>query len=108
MILERRQIGESTVVVIRGSVTIADADSLRAYLENLAGENIPRIVLDLAEMEFICSTGLGAIIMGNLKSSQHGGHICLVNPQPPVRSLLETTRLTKLFRIFDSVDQALA
>ena len=64
-------------------------------------------MLDLHEMDFICSLGLGAIINGHLKSRHHQGQIRLVGPVPPVRELLETTRLTKLFGIYDSVEQAL-
>lgn len=99
--------GEATVVRLTGSVSISDADRLREQLEQLATDRVPVIVLDLAEMDFICSLGLGAIISGHLKCRHHQGQIRLVNPSAQVRELLETTRLTKLFNIFDSIEQAL-
>jgi len=64
------------------------------------------IVLDLSEMDFICSVGLGAIIIGHHKSRRHDGEIRLVNPQPAVRRLLEATRLTKLFPLYAGVEDA--
>ena len=79
--------------------------------ETLAGlteQKAPLIILDLGEMDFICSSGLGAIIVGYLKSRHHKGKFHLANAQPAVRELLETTRLTKLFAIYSSVAAALA
>jgi anti-sigma B factor antagonist len=100
--------GEATVVAVRGSAGMQDADRLRSALEELAEKKVPVIVLDLSGMDFICSLGLGAIINGHLKSRHHKGQIRLVNPQKPIRDLLETTRLTRLFPIYADVDQAVA
>jgi anti-sigma B factor antagonist len=84
------------------------AEKLRLKLEELAAKGAPVIVVDLSGMDFICSLGLGAIISGHLKCRHHNGQIKLVNPQQAVMQLLETTRLTKLFPIYSSVDQALS
>ncbi len=100
--------GNAAVVSVVGSVSMSDADRLREALEKLTDERISVIVLDLREMDFICSVGLGAIIVAYLKCRHHAGQIKLVCPVQSVRELLETTRLTKLFRIYDSIDGALA
>ena len=99
--------GTAAVVKVAGSVSISDADRLRQQIEALAAEQVSVIVLDLGEMDFICSLGLGAIISGHLRCRHHHGQIKLVNPTAPVRDLLETTRLTKLFGIYESVKVAL-
>lgn len=99
--------GDAAVMKVSGSVSITDADQLRKGLEALAAERVPLIVLDLSEMNFISSLGLGAIISGHLKCRHHHGQIRLAKPTGPVRELLETTRLTKLFGIYDSLEQAL-
>ncbi len=96
------------VLVVAGSVSMTDADRLQEKLVELAAERVAVIVLDLKEMNFICSVGLGAIIVGYLKCRHHAGQIRLVSPVPSVRELLETTRLTKLFDIYDSIEDALA
>jgi len=99
--------GDAVIVKVSGAVSMSEAERFRMSLEGLASERIPLIVLDLSEMVFISSLGLGAIISGHLKCRHHRGQIKLVQPTPPVRELLETTRLTKLFGIYDSVEQAL-
>ncbi len=99
--------GDAAVMSVVGSVSMAEAENLRQAIESLAAEKTPLVVLDLSDMDFICSLGLGAIISGHLKCRHHHGQIRLVNPTPAVRELLETTRLTKLFGIYESVDEAL-
>jgi anti-sigma B factor antagonist len=101
-----REKGPCAVVRIQGSVSMAQADKLRVRLEELAEKKTPVIVLDLAGMDYISSAGLGAIISAYLKSRHHSGQVRLVRPRPAVRKLLETTRLTKLFDVHDSVEQA--
>jgi anti-anti-sigma factor len=96
----------AAVVRISGSASMNEADKLRERLETLAGEKFPLVVLDLSGLDFICSLGLGAIILMHLKNRHHDGQIRLVAPQPAVQELLETTRLTKLFPIFPTVEQA--
>lgn len=100
--------GQAIVVRIVGSAGMNEAEAMRRELVRLANRQIPVIVLDLSDLEFISSLGLGAIIAGHLKSRHHNGQIKLVNPRPAVMKLLETTRLTKLFAIYDTVEQALA
>jgi anti-sigma B factor antagonist len=106
--LDVEQRGDASVVTIRGSAGMTAADTLREALETLAAREVPVIVIDLSGMEFISSLGLGAIINGHLKCRHHNGRIKLVNPRASVRRLLETTRLTKLFAVHPTVEQALA
>lgn len=98
--------GDAAVVKVSGSVSLGDSEQLRERLEALAAEQVALIVLELSEMDFISSMGLGAIISGHLKCRHHHGQIKLVRPTRPVRELLEMTRLTKLFGIYDSIEQA--
>ena len=106
--MEARDREGVTVVAISGSAGMAEADKLRAMMESLAAKGVTPVVLDLGGMDFICSAGLGAIISGHLKSRHFQGQIRLVNPQPAVRDLLQTTRLTKLFPVYDTVEEAVA
>ena len=105
--MEVTQQAGAAVVRITGSVSISDAERLQEQLERLAADRVPVIVLDLERMDFICSLGLGAIICGHLRCRHHQGKIRLVNPSAQVRELLETTRLTKLFTVFETLEQAL-
>ncbi len=105
--LEVSRRGKAAVMKVSGSVSMSEADTLRDRLEGLAAQHVPVIVLDLREMDFISSLGLGAIISGHLKCRHHHGQIKLVSPTQAVRELLETTQLDRLFGVYESVDQAL-
>jgi len=105
--LETRRLQQAVVLSIAGSVDMAGADEFVEQLAELTAEEVPLIILDLSRMEFISSQGLGAIITAHLKSRHYNGQIRLADPRPAVRELLDTTRLTKLFPIFPSVEAAL-
>lgn len=103
--VERR--GQAALLHIRGSVGFAEADELREQLSRLADEKCDPIVLNLEGMYFIASAGLGALVEAHLKARHHQGQIRLLNPRPTVRRLFETTRLTKLFPVFEDDRTAL-
>ena len=98
--------GSASVLDVRGSVGMYEAQRLRQKLNILVARNVPMIILELSEMDFICSTGLGVLISAHLNLSKHGGSIRLVNPTENVAELLDTTRLSDVFTIFKTVEQA--
>jgi len=106
--LEVSEIGPAVVIRLRGSAGLTQADRLRQTLEELCEREVSLIVLELSELEFIGSLGLGAIVYGHLRGRHHGARIHLVSPPPAVREMLETTCLTRLFPVFATVDEAIA
>lgn len=103
------QQADSAVVTIAGSVGIVESDTLKGELEELIEQGARHLVLDIARMEFINSSGLGALIFAqNHLRKTSGGDLRLVNPRAEVLSVLETTRLTAVFSIYPSVDEALS
>ncbi len=105
--VEVQRLGAAVVVRVRGSAGMGQADYLQDQLELLAEPAVGVVVLDLADLKFISSAGLGALLSARAKMRPHGGQIRLVNPQPFVRRILETTRLDQLFAISPSLDDAL-
>jgi len=95
------------VVYVRGSAGMAETDAIRRPLDDLVRRKAPLIVLDLSEMDFICSAGLGVLIEAHRQSHEHQGQVRLVNPQPAVRQLLEVTNLTRLFSIYATIEKAI-
>lgn len=98
----------AAVLELHGSARMADAELMRQTIDDLAAGRATPIVLDMTDLDFICSAGLGAIISGHLKTRDYQGRIHLVSPQPSVLALLETTRLTEVFPVFTTVEEALA
>lgn len=103
--VERR--GDSAVVSLIGSCEMLESERLTECMVTLAQESTKVIAVDLSRLEFIESTGLGAIIAGHLRLRHHQGELRLVGPQKPILRLLELTRLTQLFHVYPSVDAAL-
>lgn len=107
LVIQREQVGPAAVVRLAGSVGMQEAEEMQDFLKAVAAEENSLVVLDLAGMEFICSMGLGAIIVLHLRSRRHAGEIRLAGPRPAIRRVLDTTRLTQLFEVFTTVEDAL-
>ncbi len=102
-----RRIGPVAVVAFTGKVTLGEASQgVRETAERLIAENCSQIVFNLEAVPFIDSAGLGALTLSYTKSKAAGGLLKLACAQPRVRDALEMTRLTRLFPLFDSEEQA--
>ena len=90
--------GRATVAV-RGEVDVYTAPQLRDRLYSVIADGIADVVLDLADMTFIDSTGLG-VIVGTLKRlRESGGELTLRAPSRSTRKVLEITGLTRILTI---------
>ena len=65
------------------------------------------VVIDLADVTFVDSSGLGGLIVARTSARQNGGSLSLVSPPPMVRRLLGATRLHDVFAIYDSLPEAI-
>lgn len=83
-------------VVVRGEVDIASSPVLRRQLERLDDDE--PVVVDLSEMTFIDSSGLGALVeLLERRRTKGGGTVTLHGMQEPVRRVFDITGLTELF-----------
>lgn len=98
------------IAVLRPSVRRLDASNALAFKEAVvqriaAGDR--RLVLDLGGVEFIDSSGLGAIV-GVLKNLAGSGSLVVCNVKGPVLNLFRLTRMDRVFTIVDGTDEAVA
>lgn len=100
--------GKVAVVKLSGSANMDVSGGLQDRLIELVDERIEQLVIDLSELEFISSVGLGAIIAAHLRCRHHKSVVKLVAPRPSIREVLEVTRLTNLFPLHGSVEEAIA
>jgi anti-sigma B factor antagonist len=87
------------VVVVRGEVDVATAPVVLAELHRLLDAGVSHIVVDLAAMEFIDSSGLGVFVGALRRMRDTGGRLELVNLQPGARRVFDVTGLTEAFGI---------
>jgi len=92
---------------LTGSADVPGADVLRRELLAVVAERPRLIVLDLAEVSFAGSAALGAIVLAYVRCRASNTEIRLVGLRRRVHRALEVTRLTMLFKEFDSVEAAL-
>jgi len=87
-----------TVVALSGELDVASSQGLSEELINLIDDGTTELVIDLAQLAFIDSTGLSAILRAN-KKLDGKGQLVLRQPTPLVRQVLEVTGLTGALRI---------
>lgn len=93
------------VVALRGELDIADAASVAAALVAVAAPNL-EIIVDLAGLEFIDSSGVAALAHGRKHARHTQGDLLLAAPQDQVLRVLTLTRLIDVFPVHASVDEA--
>ncbi|WP_405427776.1 STAS domain-containing protein [Micromonospora sp. NBC_00617] len=95
-----------TVLKVRGELDMATSPQLREGLQRLveAGERL--VVVDLAEVGFMDSSGLGALVVMFKALREAGSRLCLAAVQSVVRSVLSVTSVDRVIGIYDSVAAA--
>ncbi len=105
--LATRDEGGWTVVDIAGEIDVYTAPTLREHLSELVAAGKYHLVLDLDQVAFLDSTGLGVLVGGLKRVRAHDGSLHLVCSQERIRKVFLITGLTKVFPIHDSVPDAL-
>jgi anti-sigma B factor antagonist len=93
------------VVALRGELDLADAAIVAAELTAVAARE-PRIIVDLAGLEFIDSSGVVALARGRRQARQAGGGLILAAPQRRVMRVLAIIGLTEAFSVYATVEEA--
>jgi anti-sigma B factor antagonist len=106
--LSVHRVGTVAVLDVDGEVDVASAPKLREALIQLVSDEQYEIVVDLQDVGFLDSTGLGVLVGGLKRVRVHGGHLSLVCGQDRILKIFRITGLTKVFDIYDSVDAAVA
>ncbi len=95
------------VATVEGDVDLASAPALKSALTELAEGEARRLVVDLSQVSYLDSTGLG-VLVGVKRRLADGGVIVVAGAPPAVRALFELTGLDRVFRLFSSTDEAVA
>ena len=91
--------GRRGVVTVVGDIDVDSCRRLREQLVHLIDAGVATVVLDLAQMDFVASTGLDALVGAYKRLSRHGGELVLRSPRPAAQRVLEITRLDTVFTI---------
>lgn len=89
------------IVSVRGEVDVVTVGQLRAVLQPLAVAGPGRIVVDVSEVSFIDSTGLGVLVGALERTRGRGAELVLRGPGASTRKILEITGLDVVFAVVD-------
>lgn len=100
--------GGRAVAELAGELDAHSARRVREDLLSLPAPAAYRLAIDLTRLEFIDSSGLGALVAALKRARSGRGAVCLIAPPPPVASMLRITGLDKVMPIVGGLDAALA
>lgn len=104
----RRQQDGRTILHLVGEIDVATAPKLRDELSRAISDDAHDLIIDLSDVPFLDSTGLG-VLVGRLKAVRLlDGDLVLAGAQERTMRNFKITGLDKVFRLYDSVDAALA
>ena len=97
--LTTRQVGDVSVVDVSGRITLGEgSSSLRDLMRDLLGKNQRKILLNLGDVSYIDSSGIGELVSGFTTVTNSGGQLKLLGLTKRVKDLLQ---ITKLYTVFD-------
>ena len=99
--------GAKQIFSLGGSLDIATSPTLRAALVEATGRDKHHIVVDLSQLEFLDSTGLGALIGAHKRATERGGAVRLVAQEGQILRLLRITGLLEVLPVYPTVEAAL-
>ena len=97
--LTTRQVGDVTVIDVSGRITLGEGSSvIRDELRALTDKGNRKVLLNLGDVTYIDSSGIGELVSGYTTMSNAGGTMKLLNLTKRVKDLLQ---ITKLYTVFD-------
>lgn len=95
-----RQVGEITVVDLSGRITLGEGSTmLRDNIRDLLGRGQKKILLNLGDVTYIDSSGIGELVSGFTTVTNQGGQLKLLNLTKKVHDLLQITKLYTVFEV---------
>jgi anti-sigma B factor antagonist len=105
--ISERTAGEVTVMKLEGRLVLEEGDAtFKACIDRLTSEGRMYVVVDLDAVTYIDSAGLGAIVGRYVSLRRRGGDLKLVRPTPRSTHVLDITKLSQVFEIFDCEEDA--
>jgi anti-sigma B factor antagonist len=104
--IEKTLASDQCVLTLRGRLNAASAPELKHRLRDLAASGRTRIVLDMAAVDFIDSSGLSAMIAGLKATREVGGYLRLAGLKDQAATVLKLTMLDRVFELHPDVESA--
>lgn len=108
MKIEKRQQNDVTVVTIQGVIKLGESARLFSdYLKELIESDAGSVLIDMTEIDYVDSTGLGELVGYLQRFEDQGRRLALLRPQSRILNLLKLTMLDEVFQIFTDESKAI-
>lgn len=109
MNMNTRSVNDVTVVDLSGKITLGEGTAaLRHEIRNLLKDGHKKIVLNMAEVSYVDSSGIGELVSAFTTTSNQGGALKLLNLTNKIQELLGITKLLTVFDVHDDEQKALS
>jgi len=106
--ITERQAGDITVLDMNGKVTLGEGSvALRTTIRRLLGEGKKNILLNLGQVGYVDSSGIGELVSSFTSVNKEGGKLKLLNLTQKIQDLLAITKLLTVFDVYESESEAL-
>jgi anti-sigma B factor antagonist len=103
-----RESGDVTILDLRGRATIGDGRFLTAHLRKLVAKGVRKLLVSLADLAQLDSSGISPAVGTHVSLSRQGGSLKLVCPRGRVQDVLRVMRVADFIPAFETETQALA
>lgn len=105
--LTTRQVNDITVIDAVGRITLGEgASTFRDTIRDMAQGGHKKVLLNLSEISYIDSSGIGELVSGFTTVTNHGGNLKLLGLSKRVKDLLQITKLYTVFDVYDDEAEA--
>jgi anti-sigma B factor antagonist len=104
--VSQKSVGSYSLVEVRGEIDVFSAPGLKDALTALIDSGAPAVIIDLSQVAFLDSTGLGALVAARSEATDKGGRLPIVCDLERILKLFRITGLESHFEIHPSVDAA--
>lgn len=104
--LELKKIGKNQIVIIKGELDAYQSIEFKEKLIEAFKDESENVLIDMTGISYIDSAGLGALVSLLKKASERSKELRLFGLKENVNKIFELTRLNRVFRIFDTLEEA--
>jgi anti-sigma B factor antagonist len=107
MKIEMRTVGDVRILDCSGKITLGEGTmAVRNTVRDILKDNGKKIILNLADVNYIDSSGIGELVSTYTTVTNSGGQLKLLSLTKKIHELLQITKLLTVFQVFDSEDAA--
>jgi len=109
MEIKRRNVGDVKILDCSGKITLGEGTMMvRNVVRDIIADNGKKIILNLADVNYIDSSGIGELVSTYTTVTNAGGQLKLLNLTKKIQELLAITKLLTVFHVFEEEKAAIA